>query len=249
MVGQFFDVSEGKAKRKIIESDPKRVIGLLILLALSASFNHPIILAGLGLVVLSLCLWAGISWRYACLRLLLLIPFGLGAIVLLPFAIDGTVISSILGFSISLEGVLLATRLIVKLVICHFLICLMLSTTPFTALLRALIRIGIPSVIVEIMLFTLRYLAVLFEEIERMILAQQSRGLTIASFASWSSYKRCGELLGVLLIRSYERSGRIYQAMLARGYGSITMQEGEVAHERHSNRKSFLPVSGQNESD
>ncbi|WP_134700091.1 cobalt ECF transporter T component CbiQ [Ammoniphilus sp. YIM 78166] len=249
MVGQFFDVSEGKAKRKIIASDPKRVISLLLLLAFTASFNQPIILAGLGLLVLVLCIWAGISWRYACLRLLLLIPFGLGAIVLLPFAIEGHVILTILGFTISLEGVLLASRLIAKLVLCHFILCILLSTTSFSALLRALIRIGIPTVIVEIMLFTLRYLAVLFEEIERMILAQQSRGLTIASFASWSSYKRCGELLGVLLIRSYERSGRIYQAMLARGYGSIPMQEGEAAHERHSNQKSFLPVSGQNQSD
>jgi cobalt/nickel transport system permease protein len=243
VIGSFFDASQGTAQRKMISSDRKRILGLLILLCISASVTNFIPAVVMGSAVLGLCLWAGVSWKYISVRLTLLLPFGLIAILLLPFTIPGKEIETVLGWVISKEGIILAGLLVTKLIICHFIICLMLATTPSSNLLRALCGLGLPQVIIEIMTVTLRYLSVLFEEIERMILAQKSRGLTIGSFASWSSYKRCGELLGVLLIRSYERSQRIYDAKLARGFGNQLTIEGEDDHESHSNRKPILPIS------
>jgi cobalt ECF transporter T component CbiQ len=248
MVGGFFDLSEGRTKRKLIHSDRWRVLILIGLLCISASFSQVPILSFIFITVIVLSLLAGIRWRYVFLRLILLLPFGLGAIFLLPFSIEGEIVSTLFDFPISREGLATAGILVLKLIICHFIICLLLGTTTSTQLLNTLMDIGIPKVLIDIITFTLRYLSVLFEEIERMILAQLSRGLTIKSFSSWSSYKRSGELLGVLFIRSYERSNRIHQAMLARGMGTTIQKEVTIPIECHSNPKSILSISKFNES-
>lgn len=241
MIGGFYDYQEGGAKRKIITSDKWRVAALLFLICISASLKNGYFILTTGLLALTLCIWAGVRWKYISLRLLLLIPFGLIAILLLPFSIEGEVLTSFLIWTISKEGLYTAGLLIAKLIICHFYICLMLSTTPPNKLLNALKSIGVPSVIIEIIKITLRYLSVLFEEIENMILAQSARGFSFRSFSSWSSYKRSGELLGVLLIRSYERSIRIHHAMLSRGLD--IREEGDEGLERNRDKKSNISVS------
>ncbi|OLS40895.1 cobalt ECF transporter T component CbiQ [Bacillus sp. MRMR6] len=218
MAGGFFDISEAGAKRKIINSTRLRVLFLFILLGISASLRSFIWIGVLSSVAMGLCLWAGIRWKYVFLRMLFLIPFGLGAIILLPFTVDGTEKTWLLGLTVSEEGLSTAILLVCKLFVCHFILCLLLSTTSPAELFKTMSQLGVPFILVEIMKFTMRYLAVLFEEVERMMEAQQARGLTFKIFASWRSYKRSGELLGVLLIRSYHRSKRIHEAMVSRGY-------------------------------
>ncbi|WP_456276601.1 cobalt ECF transporter T component CbiQ [Bacillus sp. AK128] len=220
MFGGFFDISEVGAKNKMISNTTCRVIFLLALLAISASLQDFLWVSISFTVVFTLCLVARIKWTYVFLRMLLLIPFGLGAIVLLPFTVGERDIEVWGGFGVSKEGVTIALLLICKLLICHFIICLLLSTTSPTELFNTFIKLGFPVILVEIMKITLRYMAVLMDEIDRMLYAQQSRGLSIRSFASWSSYRRSGELLGVLLIRSYHRSMKIHDAMISRGLHS-----------------------------
>jgi cobalt ECF transporter T component CbiQ len=216
MVGGFFDINEAGAKKKIIKSPKVRVSFFLILLCLAASFNHYIALGIISIIALYLCLWTRIKFTYILLRMLLLIPFGLGAIILLPFSVENKDIVIFFGWTISSEGLSTALMLVSKLLLCHIIICLLLATTTPTELFTALHQLGIPKVLVEIMQITLRYMAVLFEEIERMMIAQQSRGLTFRSFSSLRSYQRSGELLGVLFLRSYLRSVRIHEAMISR---------------------------------
>lgn len=221
LIGGFFDISEAGSKRKIIKSAHVRVVTLLIILCLAASIRNYPILYAIGTTVFFLCVWAGIKWRYVFLRMLFLIPFGLGAIILLPFSIEGKKQEWIWGLTISEEGLSVALLLISKLFVCHFILCLLLSTTSPTELFHTMRKIGVPIVIIEIIKITMRYLAVLFDEIDRMVTAQQARGLTFKTFASWRSYKRSGELMGVLLIRSYHRSIRVHEAMISRGFNSM----------------------------
>jgi cobalt/nickel transport system permease protein len=112
-------------------------------------------------------------------------------------------------------------------------------------LLKTLKTLRVPGPLVDMIGFTLRYLSVLGEEIQAMIVAQKSRGLNTGSFASIRSYKRSGQLLGVLLIRSMERSVRIHQAMLSRGYdtSSGSRKRGK-ADVRHRSERPVVPVPG-----
>ena len=95
---------------------------------------------------------------------------------------------------------------------------ILVATTGIDAICSALLRIGVPKVIVTQLLFMYRYLHVLLEEFVRSIQAYSLRSFhgENVRFKAW------GSLLGQLLIRSINRANRIYQSMLCRGF------DGEV---------------------
>ncbi len=99
---------------------------------------------------------------------------------------------------------------------------LLAYTTPFAALVGALRALRVPAIIVSIISFMYRYLAVLVDEAGRMSRARQSRSAAAPQGRSggpitWRA-RVTGAMVGSLFIRSYERSERIYAAMLARGF-------------------------------
>ena len=70
--------------------------------------------------------------------------------------------------------------------------------------------------------FMYRYLFVLVDEAMRLQTARDARSVGAGRTLFWRA-KVLGGMIGCLFIRSYERSERIYAAMLSRGYA------GEVA--------------------
>lgn len=83
-------------------------------------------------------------------------------------------------------------------------------------LLVTLRRWHVPGLLIVMVSFLLRYLVVLWEEHERLWRAQQSRGA--GSATSWQLWHLALERVGMLLLRSLDRSERIHRAMLARGW-------------------------------
>jgi cobalt/nickel transport system permease protein len=95
-------------------------------------------------------------------------------------------------------------------------------TTPFADLIEALRRLRLPRLMVAIIGFMYRYLAVLTDEATRLVRARASRSATLPGRRSggpvrWRA-KVVGGMVGSLFLRSYERSERVYAAMLARGF-------------------------------
>jgi len=109
---------------------------------------------------------------------------------------------------------------------------LLAYTTPFADLVDALRALRVPAIIVSIISFMYRYLAVLIDEAGRMSRARQARSAAAPQGRSGGSItwraKVTGAMVGSLFIRSYERSERIYAAMLARGF-SGTFQATDMA--------------------
>jgi cobalt/nickel transport system permease protein len=99
---------------------------------------------------------------------------------------------------------------------------LLAYTTPFADLVDALRALRVPAIIVSIISFMYRYLAVLTDEAGRMSRARQARSAAAPQGRSGGSLswraRVTGAMVGSLFIRSYERSERIYAAMLARGF-------------------------------
>ena len=86
----------------------------------------------------------------------------------------------------------------------------------------ALRALRVPAVIVSIIGFMYRYLAVLTDEAARMNRGRQARSAappqgTGGGSIGWRA-RVTGAMVGSLFIRSYERSERVFAAMLARGY-------------------------------
>jgi cobalt/nickel transport system permease protein len=94
-------------------------------------------------------------------------------------------------------------------------------TTPFPDLVEALRRLRVPRLLVAIIGFMYRYLAVLSGEAGRLNRARLSRSAVVAGRGGGSLRWRAGVvggMAGSLFIRSYERSERVYAAMQARGF-------------------------------
>lgn len=88
-----------------------------------------------------------------------------------------------------------------------------------SSLLEGLAGLRVPGIFTALIGFTLRYTEVLGGESRRMQVARRARAFAPRrALFDWHSVATYGRLLGVLLTRAQERSERVYQAMLSRGY-------------------------------
>ena len=204
-----------------------------------------------GILVISLLpmgsfLAMGIIWLIlvACSATAGLGPFRLSrsAVIALPFAIaafpliftaQAEIITTIslgpLDLTVSAEGIrrfltiLLGSWLSVQVAL------LLAFTTPFHDLVDGLRELRVPRIIIAIISFMYRYLAVLTDEGARMLRARDARSGGVDGRSGGSIRWRAtvtGRMVGSLFLRAYERSERIYAAMQARGF------EGEFRHLR-----------------
>lgn len=105
---------------------------------------------------------------------------------------------------------------------------LLAASTSFPDLLLAMRAVRIPRLLVSIFGLMWRYLFVLVDEAMRLMRARAARsgiasqpGLKAGGSLVWRA-RVAGGMAGSLFLRAFERSDRIYMAMLARGY------DGEV---------------------
>lgn len=90
----------------------------------------------------------------------------------------------------------------------------------FRELVFSLKVLHVPDVLVNLIGFTIRYTNILTDELSRMKKARKARGYSKGrNFWHTATMKVIGQTVAVLFLRSYERSERVYQAMLSRGYG------------------------------
>jgi len=97
----------------------------------------------------------------------------------------------------------------------------LIATTSFAGVCRALGRLGMPDVLVTQLLLLYRYIFVLGGETMRMARARAlrsfgRRGMGMGVYT---------QILGHLLLRTYARARRVYDAMLARAFdGEVRLQ-------------------------
>jgi cobalt/nickel transport system permease protein len=156
-----------------------------------------------------------------------------GSIIVLPFAIvalpliftrPGEPLLAFdlgpLGLTATQEGLRDAASIVVKSWISVQVALLLAYTTPFPTLIEALRSLRLPAVMVNTISFMYRYLAVIGDEAERMNRARAARsasGPGRGGSITWRA-RVTGAMVGSLFIRSYERSERVYAAMLSRGF-------------------------------
>ncbi len=99
---------------------------------------------------------------------------------------------------------------------------LLVATTRFPDMIHAFEHLRVPAALTTIVAFLYRYLFVLTDEMLRLLRAREARsaaapGRKSGRSVAWRA-KIAGHMAGQLFLRSYERSDRIYYAMLSRGY-------------------------------
>ena len=164
-------------------------------------------------LILSLTLLSGIPPLAAARRSLVILPF----LTMTAFFIF---FSSGPGGGAKPWGVML----IKSWLSCLCLILLVMSSR-FANLLKALEQLHCPKLIVMILSFMYRYIFVIQDELLMMNRAKASRG---GRAGRRSHFRILANMVGVLFIRSYERAEAIYMAMAARGFcGTVQLMQPE----------------------
>lgn len=205
------------------QRDPRIKLVCLVLFVLCASllpvaawFSYGV----LFMATLVVARFSGLGWAYALRRSFVALPFMLAAIFL-PFTLPGQPLFSIGPFTASLEGTLRLASIVLKSWISVQMAILLAATTPFPDIVWALRALRVPATLVGIIGFMYRYIAVLGDEASRLIRARSSRAANGDGRSGGSLVWRgrvAGGMVGNLGLRAFERSERIYAAMVARGF-------------------------------
>ena len=168
-------------------------------------------------------------------RSLIALPFA-GMIALsLPFTQGGQTVWTWHPFGWELtvtdEGLILCATVLVKAWLSVLAAALLLASTTLFDLLQAMRALHVPAVLTSTMSFMYRYLFVLGEEAGRLQTAHAARSAGPGGSLAWRA-RVLGGMIGSLFIRSYERSERIYAAMLSRGFAGEIQSLVRLAWQR-----------------
>lgn len=145
-------------------------------------------------------------------------------LAMLPFTTPGTPLFTVFGWTASVEGAQHAAQIALTANAVVLAMLALLGTMEAVTLGHALHALRCPERLVQLMMFTVRYIEVLGEEYARMRGAMRARGFRPRS--NWHSYRSYGYLVGMMLVRAIERSERILGAMKCRGFtGRIPLLE------------------------
>ena len=203
--------------------DPRWKIAAILLFAFCAvALNHPVAIAGALGVAVAIVRIGRLPWARSLRRLQAMNGFLAMFLIVMPLTAavqpdDFLVIfGGLTSWPLNLRGLKLALLIIGKAWTLALLMEPLLATAPLGATIWGLTRLGLPTRVSELLLIAHRYLHVFFDELQRMRRGMEARGFhTGQGLAPLSDY---GNFIGMLLVRSYERTHRVYDAMQARGY-------------------------------
>ncbi len=195
----------------------KALATLALLLSISLSHNLAVI-AALYLVTLALAAASQVPLGFFIRRVWLAVLVFTGVIALPAlFLTPGPIAAQLpLGLAITQTGLTTAAFLLLRVCASVSLAALLVLTTPWNGVLKALGVLRIPDVIVLILGMTYRYIHLLLHLTHDMFLSRQSR--LIRPLQSAEQRRLAAATAGVLLGKSLQISSEVYLAMESRGY-------------------------------
>ncbi|MGA9048545.1 MAG: cobalt ECF transporter T component CbiQ [Dehalococcoidia bacterium] len=191
------------------------VLLYIILVGLAQDFPLLIVIFILALILVVL---SKIPVALYFSRLFIFIPI-FTAVIAVPalFITPGVPLVYVAGKSIiTVQGARTAGLLMMRVIDSLSLGLLLILTTPWTKFLQALRWLRLPSLIVDILGMTYRYIFLLLHTANSMFLARKSR--TIGGFSSAENRRWLGRALATTMVKSQHLSEEVYLAMLSRGY-------------------------------
>ncbi len=126
--------------------------------------------------------------------------------------------------TITAQGVAGAALLVLRVATSISMAILLVLTTEWTRLLKALSVLKVPEVAILIFAITYRYIQLFLRTLEGMLLAKKSRQISDARRKE--DYSWIASRLGVLVGKSYQLSSEVHLAMVARGWsGNPTLMD------------------------
>ena len=210
-------IARGPGLLQSLDARLKILSTLLILLAVGLSRSLLVIL-GLYFLALVLGFFSRIPLGFFIKRVWLLIPFFTGVIALPAlFITPGPVLAHLpLGLVITQTGLTTAAFLLLRVGTSVSMAVLLVLTTPWNSLLKALGVLRLPPVIILILGMTYRYIHLLLHLTNDMFLSRKSR--LLRRMNGPEERRLVAATSGTLLNKSLQVSSEVYLAMQSRAF-------------------------------
>jgi len=197
--------------------DPRVKIVVTTVFSIVVALNQhvPWTAASLALPI-ALLAAARLSIKKVLVRLAIVNGFVVFIWFFLPFTTSGETIYSLGPLSIQKEGIVSALLITLKSNSIVLMVITLLGTSQIFTLVHALSHLWVPDKLVHLFFFCFRYIHVIHDEYHRLVNAMKIRGFKPKT--DMHTYRAYAYLVGMLLVRSFDRSKRIMQAMKCRGF-------------------------------
>jgi cobalt/nickel transport system permease protein len=217
LLRQFFTAEQIAAEDGLLQQRDPRISLLSIAgLALAVMLSRT-----LAVVCLFGCVTVLLAWlsKVPLGRLLgrsAVVPLISGLIVLPQIVLlPGETVLGAYGLTVTDAGLGYLLFFVLRVGVGVALLSLLVLTTPFSAIVAAMGSLRIPVALVWVIAITYRYLFLFFDELQRLVLARNSRSTGSTSFrAGWDDLRR---IAGTFLLRTLDRGERVGRGMRARG--------------------------------
>jgi len=200
--------------------DPRvKVIGLPALIVAAAVSRRLAVIAAIFLVSVVLAILSQIPLRTLATRIWIAVLVFTGVIALpAVFITPGTSLYRLplLGWTVTAQGAHSAFFLIGRTETAATLSLLLVLSTPWSYVLKALRTLGVPTVLVVIFGMTYRYIFLLLATARDLFESRQSR--TVGKLSGRERRRITASTAGALMDKSFQLSHEVYLAMQSRGF-------------------------------
>jgi len=193
----------------------KLVVVFLFSIVVAAVNQFQVLLGSLTLGLL-IVLTAKVPARELIKRLIPVNMLILFLWLFLPFTFGGEPLFFMGSLAVTREGVFYATRISIKSNAMMLMLIALVASTPIFSMGHAMHQLKIPQKIVHLFFFTYRYIHAIYREYLRLKNSIKIRGFIPKT--DLHTYKTFAYLVGMLLVRSFDRAHRVHNAMLCRGF-------------------------------
>ncbi|XCN71507.1 MAG: cobalt ECF transporter T component CbiQ [Candidatus Electrothrix aestuarii] len=198
-------------------TDPRAKLICTAILSLIIALSQSWATSLLGfLLACILVLAAHLSWKMLLRRLLLVNSFNILLCLILPLTYTGEDSFSLLGITLNSTGLFLGLLITVKSNAVVLLFISLLATSTAAQLGHGLQQLRLSPKLCLLLLFSYRYISLIQQELFRL-----QRAATLRCFqpkTDLHTYRTYSYMLGMMLVRSWNRGTRVQQAMELRGF-------------------------------
>ena len=193
----------------------KIVVAALFAILVAVTKSYAVALGGLALAILYLIL-ARLPLKQVIIRLLVVNSFIFFLWFVLPFTYPGDALWRFGPLAATRQGLIFTGLITIKSNAIIIALIALVATVPVVTLGQALHQMRVPDKLAHLLLFTYRYIYVFEQEYRRLVQAMKIRGFTPRT--NLHTYRSYAYLAAMLLVRSFDRAERVFQAMLCRGF-------------------------------
>ena len=197
--------------------DPRTLILLAVVFSVVTVVIQDLsLLLALLCFALFLCAVFQVPAKDHLARFLAVDGFVLLTVFTLPFTVHGGEQINLFGLSLSKDGLILATKILLKANAVFLCFIALLGRMQMPQFAHGLAHLWVPMVFVQILLMMIRYIDVLGQELGQLQQTMKCRGFALKT--NWHTFKSLGQLVGMMFVRAVERSDHIQNAMKCRGF-------------------------------